>query len=142
MAMAPPRPCSHPKCATLNCTTHAPKPWQPSDQRQRLVTRIRGRELQRRRALLFARAPWCAGCLLNGRQTRATIRDHIVPLAEGGTEDARNIQGLCLDCSDAKTELESKRGVVRSQLTPRFRKSSTPRDRAGHFSPRRIGWTR
>jgi hypothetical protein len=67
----------------------------------------------------------------------ATVRDHIVPLAEGGTEDESNIQPLCLDCSDAKTERESMRGVRRSLMTPHFRKSATPRDQTGQFVTRR-----
>lgn len=100
------------------------------------TTRIRGRKLQRMRASLFARHPWCVLCEKVGRQTRATIRDHIIPLAEGGADDETNEQGLCLDCSDRKTEEESARGVRRSELTPRFRKSATPRARDGKFVPR------
>lgn len=99
--------------------------------------RITGRKLQRMRAALFARAPWCVLCALHDRKTRATIRDHIIPLAEGGVDDETNEQGLCLDCSDRKTEEESRRGVRRSEMTPRFRKSATPRDADGHFTPRR-----
>jgi 5-methylcytosine-specific restriction protein A len=144
MAMAPPRPCSHPKCGAIGCTKpeHRSVAWR-AQSGPPLVKRIRGRELQRRRARLFARSPWCVGdCLALGIRTRATIRDHIVPLAEGGTEDERNEQALCLDCSDAKTEDESRRGVARSQMTPTFRKSATPRSDTGRFSRRRDGWTR
>ena len=57
--------------------------------------------------------PLCAECERNGRVSVATIRDHIVPLAEGGTDDPENIQGLCQACSDAKTEREIARGVAR-----------------------------
>jgi len=136
MAMRPKIPCSHPKCKTpLACTEHQAAAWRTVD--RPLVTRIRGRELQRRRARLFATHPWCVHCLEEGRHTRATIRDHIVPLAEGGTEDASNEQALCLDCSDLKTEGESRRGLRRSVMTPRFRRSSLPRDEAGHFRVRR-----
>lgn len=99
--------------------------------------RIRGRRLQRMRASLFARKPWCALCEKAGRRTRATIRDHIIPLAEGGADDETNEQGLCLDCNDAKSEEEAKRGVRRSEMTPSFRKSATPRDAGGQFVPRR-----
>jgi 5-methylcytosine-specific restriction enzyme A len=133
MAMAPPRPCT--TCGKFQCTKHQADAWRTLDRPE--VTRIRGRELQRRRAQLFASHPWCARCLDEGRRTRATIRDHIVPLAEGGTEDETNIQGLCLDCSDLKTVGESTRGVQRSVMTPRFRRSSLPRDGAGQFRTRR-----
>jgi 5-methylcytosine-specific restriction enzyme A len=99
--------------------------------------RITGRKLQRLRVALFARAPWCVLCEKFGRRTRATIRDHIRPLAEGGADDETNAQGLCLDCSDRKTEEEAQRGVRRSEMTDRFRKSATPRGHVGRFVPRR-----
>jgi 5-methylcytosine-specific restriction protein A len=75
--------------------------------------RIRGRALQRLRGDLFARSPWCVVCLTHGRQIRATIRDHVIPLAEGGRDDATNEQALCARCSDVKTQAESARGVRR-----------------------------
>jgi len=135
MALAPPRPCPHPKCGAFNCTVHQAAPWRSVDRPN--VTRIRGRALQRLRAELFAAHRWCVLCLAEGRQTRATIRDHIVPLAEGGLDDASNVQAICLDCSDLKTEGESKRGIQRSTMTPRFRRSSLPRNQHGTFITRR-----
>ena len=75
--------------------------------------RIRGRELQRRRVRLFARFPWCALCPKRGTRNLATIRDHKIPLAEGGRDDETNEQGLCQTCSDFKTREESARGVRR-----------------------------
>lgn len=75
--------------------------------------RVRGRRLQALRARLFANEPLCRTCVQAGRTRAATIRDHIVPLAEGGTDDDSNIQPLCKDCSDAKTREESKRGMRR-----------------------------
>ncbi len=41
------------------------------------------------------------------------ICDHIVPTAEGGSDDDSNLQWLCKQCSDTKTQEESKRGVGR-----------------------------
>lgn len=72
--------------------------------------RITGRPLQRLRAELFAQEPLCRACVAAGRTTAATIRDHVIPLAEGGSEDPSNIQPLCGPCSDAKTAAESARG--------------------------------
>jgi 5-methylcytosine-specific restriction protein A len=79
--------------------------------------RIRGRELQRLRARLFARCPgpspteaWCVLCLKVGTQTLATIRDHKIPLAEGGRDDATNDQPLCVACNRAKAQDEAARG--------------------------------
>lgn len=77
------------------------------------TVRIRGRALQRLRARLFARQPWCVLCPTRGTHHLATIRDHIVPLAEGGRDDETNEQGLCQACSDLKTREESARGVRR-----------------------------
>ena len=42
------------------------------------------------------------------------VRDHIVPLTEGGTEDDSNIQPLCDDCHTRKTHAESWRGLMRN----------------------------
>jgi 5-methylcytosine-specific restriction protein A len=40
--------------------------------------------------------------------------DHTIPLEEGGTNDPDNLQGLCHDCHDAKTERERLRGIKRA----------------------------
>lgn len=77
------------------------------------LPRIRGRALQRIRARLFTRKPWCVLCPKRGTRNLATIRDHIIPLAEGGRDDETNEQGLCQTCSDLKTREESARGVRR-----------------------------
>jgi|KBSSwiStaDraftv2_1062776.scaffolds.fasta_scaffold09316_4 HNH endonuclease. len=108
MGIAVPRTCPHPKCGKTNCQEHQVAAWRTRTGPP--VQRIRGRELQRRRVRLFARQPWCVACLTVGRQTRATIRDHTIPLAEGGLDDETNEQGLCQSCSDTKTREESKRG--------------------------------
>lgn len=102
-----------PGCSALlphgvkRCSIHAPNTshgWRNDD------TRIRGRKLQRLRNELFTREPLCRECAKHDRTTIATIRDHIVPLAEGGTDAPENIQPLCQSCSDAKTRAEARRG--------------------------------
>jgi 5-methylcytosine-specific restriction protein A len=70
------------------------------------VVRIRGRRLQKLREDLFAREPLCRNC----RRRAAVIRDHVVPLAEGGTDTEDNTQGLCQSCSDVKSHREANRG--------------------------------
>lgn len=68
----------------------------------------------RRRALefnaggQFTAADWKAivkqqngRCLACGQKKKLTA-DHIVPLSRGGSNDASNIQGLCLSCNDSK----------------------------------------
>jgi 5-methylcytosine-specific restriction enzyme A len=114
MAMAVPRTCPVPKCGRTNCQLHPAVAWRPRSAVP--IPRIRGRKLQQLRARLFARQPWCVRCLELGRHTRATIRDHVIPLAEGGLDDATNEQALCQPCSDTKTHDESARGVHRSSF--------------------------
>lgn len=107
MPMAAPCPCS--TCGRLHCTAHVRTAWRTTHQ----PARIRGRKLQALRASLFRRQPLCVVCLSEGQQTLATIRDHIIPLAEGGRDDATNEQALCQHHSDVKTQEEAKRGVRR-----------------------------
>jgi 5-methylcytosine-specific restriction protein A len=66
------------------------------------------------RAALFQANPLCVHCQRLGLVTIATQRDHIKPLAEGGTDDDDNVQGLCESCHDAKSKTESIRGRQRN----------------------------
>ena len=94
------------------CAKHAHEAWQ---KKPTATKRITGRRLQAMRADLFQRNPLCVECQRLGRVTLATQRDHIKPLAEGGTDDADNEQGLCYDCHEVKSKAESVRGRHRSQ---------------------------
>jgi len=110
MPTAARRPCTVHGCPQLQpCPTHPPLAWVGTHG----THRVRGRELQRRRAQLFRRTPLCVVCLEVGVQTIATIRDHIIPLAEGGQDIDTNTQALCQTCSDTKTQRESQRGRQR-----------------------------
>lgn len=118
MPSAAPRPCTHPGCGVLvrdgsgRCGKHARETWA----KPKPVARITGRKLQRLREQLFARDPMCAECRRHGRVTLATQRDHIVPLAEGGTDDDGNVQALCAACHGAKSKAEAARGRGRSKV--------------------------
>lgn len=120
MPYQPLRHCAYPGCPSLvrdgKCTTHrslAQHGWE--NQAGTNTQRIRGRELQRRRTLLFAREPVCRQC----HRAPSAIRDHIVPLAEGGSDEETNIQPLCHDCSIAKTAREAQRGRHRVGIMSR-----------------------
>lgn len=65
------------------------------------------------RDTLFKDHPLCVVCQQAGRVTLATIRDHIIPLTEGGRDDTSNEQAICQACHDAKTLDESQRGNTR-----------------------------
>ncbi len=66
---------------------------------------------QQMRKRVLAEEPLCRACLAMEpkRYTPATIADHIKPLAEGGTDDRGNYQGLCGPCHDEKTQREAAR---------------------------------
>lgn len=113
MPIAAPKPCGHPGCGVLvrdgtsRCSKHPAQAWAKSPT---ATKRITGRRLQALRAALFSRNPLCAECQHKGLVTIATQRDHIKPLAEGGTEDEDNEQGLCDACHEAKSQGEAVRG--------------------------------
>jgi 5-methylcytosine-specific restriction protein A len=79
---------------------------------RRLVVRGRGRPLQRARRRLFDEAPLCVTCLAEGHVTIATIRDHVIPLADGGRDVDANTQGLCFACHDRKSAAETRRRLA------------------------------
>ena len=121
MPTAAPRPCTFPACRALvndgsgRCAAH-PKPvW---GKRPDATKRITGRRLQAMRAELFTVNPLCAECERQGLARPAVQRDHIVPLEEGGADDPSNVQGLCLDCHDAKSKIEAARGRARARPAP------------------------
>jgi 5-methylcytosine-specific restriction protein A len=91
------------------CEVHRRPAWRPD------IPRIEGRRLQHLRQQLFAREPFCRLCKAQGRKVLAVIRDHVIPLAEGGTESAANTQPLCRACSDAKSQREAARGRARGK---------------------------
>ena len=49
----------------------------------------------------------CQTCLANGRPTKAEQVDHIKAKAKGGTDDDDNLQAICQDCHQAKTQEEA-----------------------------------
>jgi 5-methylcytosine-specific restriction protein A len=73
------------------------------------VERIRGRKGRRIRERHFRVNPLCVHCLKAGITRLATQLDHIKPLSQGGQESEDNRQGLCDDCHEVKTMLESGR---------------------------------
>ena len=108
--------CNQPGCHETTreryCEKHKPlHEWHKTTSYKRTT----GRKLQRQRAQLFAEQPLCVECVRQGRVSVATIRDHIIPLGEGGSDTDDNIQGLCRECSDRKTAEESRRGRVKKR---------------------------
>ena len=110
--------CRAPGCHALTdkpgyCARHmhlAPKAWENKSEKS--LSRMGGRARQRARDQLFQSNPLCVHCEREGITRLATERDHIIPLAEGGTEHPSNTQGLCKECHQAKTQQESMRARV------------------------------
>ncbi|MEU6641249.1 HNH endonuclease signature motif containing protein [Saccharomonospora sp. NPDC046836] len=75
------------------------------------------------RARILKRDPICRACGVRP----STIADHIVPVAEGGTDDETNGQGLCSPCHDPKSAAERARGLQRwNERRPRQRRDPEP----------------
>ena len=64
-----------------------------------------GRAHRVAREQLLRAEPLCRLCKQKSppRTTLATIADHIVPRAKGGSGDISNLQPVCAECHDAKT---------------------------------------
>lgn len=58
--------------------------------------------------------PICRMCIAAGRVRASTIADHIIPKAEGGSDDRENYQGACDPCHRAKTAEEAARARSRA----------------------------
>lgn len=73
-----------------------------------------GRPWRRKREAVMKRDQYlCQHCKKQGRITEATEMDHIVNVAEGGTDEESNLQALCTPCHDAKSQAEARRGMAR-----------------------------
>jgi 5-methylcytosine-specific restriction enzyme A len=73
--------------------------------RSRPTTAARGYDAAWRkiRAEVLSDEPCCRLCKAQGKLVRATVVDHIKPLARGGTHDKGNLQPLCTACHNRKT---------------------------------------
>ena len=64
-----------------------------------------GRPWRRKRESILIRDNYT--CRVCGLTSQSLEVDHIVNLAEGGTEDDGNLQAICVPCHKAKTARES-----------------------------------
>lgn len=77
-----------------------------------------GRPWQRKRAAVFERDGFlCQICMRVGvvrvvtlHGSLAGVCDHIIPLAEGGSDRESNLQAICQQCDREKTHAESIKG--------------------------------
>ena len=108
--------------------------------RQLVVTKRRGSTEKEKETLLCRQGGRCTMC--DTKLWKFHV-DHIKPLCEGGTNDLDNLQALCRECHESKTELEElARGdlfhPLESQLSPHlykmFHKAPKPMERSGSWN--------
>lgn len=73
----------------------------------------------RMRAQVLREEPLCRPCDAQGFVTASVTADHIIPLAEGGTGERENMQGICGPCHKAKTAKEATRARARQRTATR-----------------------
>lgn len=102
-------PVAPPRFRPAGMKASTPRPSWATTGRESRQKRGYGRahELMRERVLI--EEPLCRPCLAEGRTSATTIADHIVPKAEGGTDERDNYQGICKPCHKLKTAAESGR---------------------------------
>lgn len=89
------------------------------------ATRTTAAEWKRLHRLAKHRLPyWCAQCGTEPTGRDGLELDHIVPVAEGGTDGLGNLQWLCPSCHAEKSRRETAQGisrrVARRRLYDRF----------------------
>ena len=134
MPISAPKPCRHPGCGKLvrdgsgRCASHKrPTPGSFADRsRGTRQERGYGGSWEKTRERILKRDNGlCQECLRNGVLTAVGDKpysawcDHIVPKAEGGTDDDNNLQTLWRDCHKTKTDTEKARGVARVSASRR-----------------------
>ena len=131
MPIAPPKPCRQFGCGQLvrdgsgYCAAHKRSQTGSFADHERGTRHERGYGTdwdKRRKRILERDSGLCQECLRNGyvktvgNKPFSAYVDHIVPKAQGGSDDDTNLQVLCRSCHTAKTDLEKNQGRGRSNL--------------------------
>ena len=112
------RPCRHPGCHQLvsdgYCAAHQADgkagTWSDPLRKSR-HERGYGTEWDKTRKRILSRDKGlCQVCLAKGLYTPAKEVDHILPKAEGGSDDDANLQAICRPCHQVKTAAEARQG--------------------------------
>lgn len=111
MPTKPKKPCSEPGCPSLTsskyCELHAKS---NSDSRPSAAKRGYNSQWRKARNIYLKEHPLCAYCMKEGKFTKATVVDHIIP-HRGDDKlfwDESNWQPLCKSCHDKKTMTEDR----------------------------------
>lgn len=99
-----------PRVKTLGQAEGKRAAWAHDKGRESRQARGYGSAWERLRKQVMQRdAGLCQPCIRLGHTSPAHAVDHVIPKAEGGTDDERNLQAICKPCHAAKTAEESKR---------------------------------
>ena len=104
MPYKPKRPCSYPGCGRLTdgryCDEHKQIAERQYNQylRDCDTNKRYGRAWKKLRAHFLLLHPLCEQCNSEDRLTAAEEVHHILPLANGGTNDEDNLMALCKSC--------------------------------------------
>jgi len=104
MPRKPMRPCSYPGCGRLTDGRYCGEHKQTTEKqynryfRDSDTNKRYGRAWKKLRARFLLRHPLCEQCRSEGRLTAAEEVHHILPLANGGTNDEGNLMALCMSC--------------------------------------------
>lgn len=117
MPQRPAAACSRPGCRGLVradvCSVCGPRrraTYQQYDaQRGTTAERGYGSSWQRLRAVYLRSHPNCAECAKAGRVESAVDVHHIIPLRDGGSNEASNLMALCHPCHSKYTDAEKRR---------------------------------
>lgn len=130
MARAP-QICGDPECSriipqgTRKCAVHRQTWGQQTESSKRCGTRAwrvqRAKALQRDDHRCVIRGPRCT--------VHATQVDHVIPVSAGGTDDLSNLQSVCANDHNAKTQREARgeQPIQRGSQRPSTAPSQVPR---------------
>ena len=117
MPYRPKRPCSYPGCPNLTDGRYCPEHKKIMDAQYDMRIRDKGarefyisHEWKKLRRNFLIEHPFCEECHRQGRLTKATVVDHIIPIRQGGPAlDEGNLQALCASCHSRKSVDEGSR---------------------------------
>lgn len=104
MPKKPKKPCACPGCPNLTDDTYCDKHKGMMSKRYERYSRDKhhgenyGKAWRKIRRAYVESHPLCEKCLEEGRYVKVEEVHHIVPVSEGGTNDADNLMSLCRNC--------------------------------------------
>lgn len=86
-------------CGAVDCQKHQRKAWTRQNAAKKAV--YIDPLYRRNRKVVLARDPWCR-LRLPGCTVRTTTVDHVISVAQGGSNELENLIGACSSCNERK----------------------------------------